>query len=411
MPATLEYDQLFQTLSQVCLDHENAANAPKLTPADDLGTFDNIWQFLDAPRTVASNVLTQSADLETSPTKQQHKQQKKRERRKHKRCLCHEAREQAARMATLGEDEVPELGNYSSASDSEANVTSSDEETSKETRLQLLRSTLDSATKALQSSGTIAPRRLRPSNRDRTISLHSKLARHFPDIEARRLVASPQPAGIAFHERSSRVLEPKSQTHIFIDSSNIFLGYQDLLQSHYPQSYPAYSFKKPVMDLHALHTILERGRPSAKKELVGSSPLLQSWSPLASHAYNISILERIKTTQDSSSSSTTTTTTTTSTSRKEQGVDELMHLKMMESIVDAEPGIMVLATGDANIAQFSAGFYPVAVKALARGWRVEVVAFSRSVNKLWLELDDRGEYADAFGVIYLDDYLDELESS
>ncbi|KAJ0166051.1 hypothetical protein CTA2_8907 [Colletotrichum tanaceti] len=70
----------------------------------------------------------------------------------------------------------------------------------------------------------------------------------------------------------------------------------------------------------------------------------------------------------------------------EQGVDELVHLAMSETILDnlGAPGIMILATGDGNLGQYTTGGFPDYVeKALRAGWVVEVYSFSESAHPIW----------------------------
>jgi hypothetical protein len=61
---------------------------------------------------------------------------------------------------------------------------------------------------------------------------------------------------------------------------------------------------------------------------------------------------------------------------REQAVDELLHLKLLQTLLLNEPGIIVLATGDAKASQFNEhGFLSCVREALKRGWSVELWAF------------------------------------
>lgn len=408
MPFLQSFDQnLFDRLDLICLQHEQDQACQIVATSggiqqDDLGNFDSIWQYLHPAGDSSLRTGLPSTKFDTKEPGNDSllvKQSKKRDARKARRRLAHELRE--ATVETFSPEDTPDLGDYTSASDLDITTLSEDEAT-KEERLSHLRDTLEFATKAFQNSPMTMAKRSKISDKNRTISVRHKLAKNFPD-EDHLALSSPSrsPPKVAFLEKSwnKRTTEDSPatcKTHIFIDSSNIFLGFQDLLQKTHPHCYPAYSHRKPVMDLHILNTILERGRQSSRKTLVGSSPLLQNWEPIAIHDYQISILERVSRSDNPQH-------------RKEQGVDELLHLQMMESIFDCEPGVMVLASGDANVAQFSAGFHQVVVRALGRGWRVEVVGFRKSMNRLWLDAKFRNEFGTRFKVIYLDDYVDELE--
>lgn len=399
------FDDLYEIMEQVCLQHE-ASREETTSQVDNLGSFDSVWSYLSKSPSLGFRVEAVYQQVSIcepgNSSSKEKKQTRKREVRLRRRRLLHESRESDASTAIPAEEDTPELCDYSSASDADAGLLSSDEEVSKEVRFAALRTTLESATKAVQNSPIVLSKRDKLSTRDRTISLYKKLSKAFPDGELLDLSSSRSQSStmpdIAFTEKpNTRKITGTSSsssldTHIFIDSSNIYLGFLDALQRLHPQQ----CSRKPTMDLHALDTILERGRSSQVKSLVGSSPLLQSWDSIKTRDYEISILERVQSLQNPHS-------------RKEQGVDELLHLKMMESILDSPPSTMVLASGDANIAQFSSGFFSVVLRALSRGWKVEVFAFRRSINKIWLDSAFRQEFKDSFHLYVLDHYVDELE--
>ncbi len=83
----------------------------------------------------------------------------------------------------------------------------------------------------------------------------------------------------------------------------------------------------------------------------------------------------------------------------------------MECLLDVEkPGTIVLATGDAAPAEFSpeGGFLKCIKRALTRGWIVELVCWRHSMSRLWRDKSFRVEWRDAFSVVELDDFVDEL---
>ncbi|KAF2436028.1 hypothetical protein EJ08DRAFT_222815 [Tothia fuscella] len=94
----------------------------------------------------------------------------------------------------------------------------------------------------------------------------------------------------------------------------------------------------------------------------------------------------------------------------EQGVDELLHLKMLESVIDAdEPSIMVVATGDAAQAEYSGGFAAMIVRALKKGWKVELVAWRKSVSARYRDQEMQRWAVDGmFRIIELDGYAEFL---
>lgn len=76
---------------------------------------------------------------------------------------------------------------------------------------------------------------------------------------------------------------------------------------------------------------------------------------------------------------------------REQGVDELLQLKLHQALADADspppPGsTIVLATGDGNAGQFNAdGFLGAVRTALRKGWRVELYAWEYGLSKAWVK--------------------------
>lgn len=73
---------------------------------------------------------------------------------------------------------------------------------------------------------------------------------------------------------------------------------------------------------------------------------------------------------------------------REQGVDELLQLKIHQAIaaVDEPPpgATIVLATGDGNVGQFNEeGFLGCVRTALKKGWRVELYAWEEGLSRSW----------------------------
>jgi len=93
----------------------------------------------------------------------------------------------------------------------------------------------------------------------------------------------------------------------------------------------------------------------------------------------------------------------------EQGVDEILHLKILESLLDTdEPATIVLATGDAAAAEYSEGFMRMVERALQRGWSVELVSFSQVTSYSYRKKDFRTKWGDRFRLVELDSYVEEL---
>lgn len=165
--------------------------------------------------------------------------------------------------------------------------------------------------------------------------------------------------------------------------------------------------------------IMERDRPAAKRVLVGSDRL-PSIVEAEKLGYEANILDRVHKNKH--------TTPRVSRFRKgpqfpsgpeidgqsgnrwvEQGVDEILHLKILESLLDTDqPATIVLATGDAAEAEYSGGFMRMVERALQRGWTVELVSFSQVTSYAYRKKEFREKWGDRFRVIELDDYVEEL---
>lgn len=252
-----------------------------------------------------------------------------------------------------------------------------------------------------------------PSAADRRRSLTQKLLAKYP-AEVDRILLPKSNQQPQSNYLSSLATLQVSDLHIFIDNSNILIGFYDAYKAKHNITDPF--FRHPKFDFHAFTLILERGRPVATKVLVGSNPLVQPVA-LAQHlGYQVSILERVvdtsqKTAMGNPYASDSATRTPQRERKKEQAVDEILHLKILECLLDVEkPATIVLATGDAAPAEFSpeGGFLKCIQRALTRGWHVELVCWKRSMSRLWREKVFRSEWRNTFTVVELDDFVDEL---
>ncbi|GEM12768.1 hypothetical protein Rt10032_c26g6785 [Rhodotorula toruloides] len=129
--------------------------------------------------------------------------------------------------------------------------------------------------------------------------------------------------------------------------------------------------KKVKLDYKMLFALLERGRRVERRVLVGSSTLWQSLEPAVEWGYEISLLQRVPRAEASTSASHTVAVAAQAAQQqqggkkrkqgnkkappqppvpqpeaaqtkhyKEQAVDELVHLKILESLLDFEPSPM-----------------------------------------------------------------------
>jgi len=98
---------------------------------------------------------------------------------------------------------------------------------------------------------------------------------------------------------------------------------------------------------------------------------------------------------------------------REQGVDELLQLKLHQAIAefDVPPlgATIVLATGDGNVGQFNEeGFLGCVRTALKKGWRVELYAWEGGLSKSWKREFGDGLYRDRFTIIGLSKFGSDL---
>jgi hypothetical protein len=270
------------------------------------------------------------------------------------------------------------------------------------------------------------------SNDDRHWALLMKLLRDFPG-DRRHLIA---PMNMTTHNN-----DPKG-IHVFVDASNIVIGFKDQLKLargiHPLQQVPAVD-----LSFDALALLIERRRSIAKRILVGSTPHLPAFDKAKAVGYECNILEKVYKARElterklyfkeldrmrynrgkappannvatlngagNGSGSETNAPQYEPPRMIEQGVDEILHLKILESIVDAdEPGTIVLATGDAAQAEYSDGFMRMAERALTKGWTVELVSWSKNISALYTKRAWTEVWGSHFRIIYLDDYVEEL---
>ena len=271
------------------------------------------------------------------------------------------------------------------------------------------------------------------SGEDRHCALLMKLIRDFYE-DRRHLIA---PMNLTTHNNDPNGI------HVFVDASNIFIGFTEQLKLargiHPRQSVPAVH-----LSFDALALLIERRRPVAKRVLVGSTPHLPAFDKAKAVGYECNILEKVYKAKELTermiyfrdldrgkfssrarappannvatlngngygSGSETNTPQYAPPRMIEQGVDEILHLKILESIVDTDvPGTMVLATGDAAQAEYSGGFMAMAERALKKGWTVELVSWSKNISAMYTKRAWTEAWGHRFRIVLLDDYAEEL---
>lgn len=167
--------------------------------------------------------------------------------------------------------------------------------------------------------------------------------------------------------------------------------------------------------------IMERGRPAIKRVLVGSDRL-PSIDEAETLGYEANILDRVNKIKHTTPRPSKFRKGPTQMASKgpetvgasgnrwvEQGVDEILHLKILESLLDTdEPATIVLATGDAAEAEYSGGFMRMVERALQRGWSVELVSFAQVTSNAYRRKEFRAKWGNRFRVVELDSYVEEL---
>ncbi|KAI0266346.1 hypothetical protein BC834DRAFT_842991 [Gloeopeniophorella convolvens] len=278
----------------------------------------------------------------------------------------------------------------------------------------------------------------------------------------------------SFQSSSAEFIDPRGPTprpgqplvHVFVDYSNILIGFLTYLRRH---PHHLASTKSRQMSHAALALILERGRSVSRRVLAASSPLYQPMDTAAQLGYEVHVYARVpdngngadrvsahrprhsrgrsggggssgsgwSVTKDyalrpnaaaavgtdssepgTSSSGVPPATASRSAAAgrvryREQGVDELLQLKLLQSVADIESppsgSTIVLATGDGNVGQFNEeGFRGCVRTALKKGWRVELYAWEGGLSRSWVREFSEGPWASRFRITPMDGFGAEL---
>ncbi|KAM7197160.1 hypothetical protein V8F20_006709 [Naviculisporaceae sp. PSN 640] len=210
--------------------------------------------------------------------------------------------------------------------------------------------------------------------------------------------------------------------HIFIDLSNIIIGFYDSIKTSRGIP-PQKRIKAPAFCFENFEALLSRGRKIEKKVLAGS---VGAYSRRPSYMveaeqlkYEMNILHRVpkpsspvnkrKGRSESSSDTSGDDYFVTPMKQGEQCVDEILHLKLIQSALDKPSGgTIILATGDAAPAEYSDGFKKNVERALLCGWNVELYGWSRNISSAWRDPAFSLQWGRRFRIIELDDFCEEL---
>jgi len=173
--------------------------------------------------------------------------------------------------------------------------------------------------------------------------------------------------------------------HVFFDNSNIWGGAQSVRNMTEP-GVPWPALRIYYKNLFAL---IEDGRSATTKVLAGSVPpsCAALWEYAKSEGYDTDLLRRVK--KDDGSI-------------VEQGVDEILHMKIANAVLDfAPPQTLVVATGDGNVSDFNTGFITQIERALKHGWDAEIWSWGESLaERKYKELEAQSD--GKFTIRYLD---------
>ncbi|KAL6801007.1 hypothetical protein GGI42DRAFT_35539 [Trichoderma sp. SZMC 28013] len=199
--------------------------------------------------------------------------------------------------------------------------------------------------------------------------------------------------------------------HVFVDMSNIDIGYQKTLKGY--QRLDANTRLSPVphLNLQFLTEILVRDRPVVALNVCCSTLPGRSEpryvQQLRDLGYHVDLRER-KGVLDGG----LTFIGAPDTLRYvEDLVDETLQVRIAESVMEyfRTPGTIVLATGDAKPSPHSDGFFSYVQRALKMGWNVEVVSWQGNLSQRWIDRQWTSQWHDKFRVILLDEFLEALK--
>jgi hypothetical protein len=158
--------------------------------------------------------------------------------------------------------------------------------------------------------------------------------------------------------------------HVFYDNSNAWGG----AQAHRAANEPEVPWV--ALRIHTTHMfrLIEQGRQAVTRVLAGSVPPSSEelWEWARKNRYQTALLRKVESDDGSII---------------EQGVDEVLHLKIANVLIDhPNTDVLVVVTGDGNLSEFGTGFLSQIERAIKLGWKVEVWSWSRTLSRKYLTL-------------------------
>ncbi|XP_044717614.1 cell wall glucanase (Scw4) [Hirsutella rhossiliensis] len=191
--------------------------------------------------------------------------------------------------------------------------------------------------------------------------------------------------------------------------SNINISFQQTLRAKYSVHESARFTPLPSLDLGLLTEILVRERRvvalNAGCSVLPGKPAPRFIQDLQDRGYHVDLRERAGV-----SSSDEMSARAGPVRYVEDLVDETLQTRIAESVMEyfQAQGTLVIATGDAQPAKYSDGFFTYAERALKMGWNVEVVSWRRSLSSCWKGSEWTTRWGNRFRIIELDEFVDDL---
>lgn len=180
------------------------------------------------------------------------------------------------------------------------------------------------------------------------------------------------------------------KAHMFFDNSNIWGGANVLRKKNEPKGHWA-GFRIYWRNLFLLMT---KGHEVEEAILGGSVPpqCAELWKYARAEGFVTDLLRKVDKGDGSVG---------------EQGVDELLHLKIANCLLDHDPRdhVLIVATGDGRESDFGTGFSTQIERALKRGWKVELWSWKPTINTCYKRL--AAEHPN-LSIHHLDPYYDSV---
>lgn len=178
--------------------------------------------------------------------------------------------------------------------------------------------------------------------------------------------------------------------HIFYDNSNIWGGALAVRAKVEPVV-PWFAFR---IHFRQLYDLVVQNRPVQSKVLAGSVPPENEdlWIYARDLGFDTDLLYRVNTFEGEN---------------REQGVDEMLHLKIGNALLDYDPPqTMALLTGDGKKSSFGTSFPDQVRRAIRKGWEVEVYSWTPSLSKNYRLLEQ--EFHSQLRIVELDSSYEHL---